>query len=52
MVDILKRKEPDFSCFYLQLISFLFFSTMWLSLLDFPGGSYGKESACNSGDLG
>ena len=23
-----------------------------MSILDFPGGSVGKESACNAGDLG
>ena len=25
---------------------------MYSSSLGFPGGSYGKESACNAGDLG
>ena len=38
--------EQD-SVFFISTLEYFFMST-----LGFPGGSVGKESACNAGDLG
>ena len=62
VIEILREKKgrENLVCVTLQLLlatqhhhfSYRYFLNLLKYALGFPGGSYGKESACNAGDLG